>query len=209
MRQSAVEQRSQALYRLIGGHGLMLAVIGLLYFARRTEKRRREHADLKLLESDERFALIVRGSADGIILTDALGKIQMTNQALDEMFGAVQHDLQGELLSALFETTVIDEWLTHRLDKDHDGVLSRTVIAKRADGDRFNAELTITPRTVHHQDFLAISVRDVSEREVSRLRLKQHEALLREIPEPLHILDSVGHIIYWNVGAQRLYGYSR
>ena len=132
----------------------------------------------------------------------------MTNQALDEMFGAVQHDLQGELLSTLFETTVIDEWLTHRLDKGHDGVLSRTVIAKRADGDRFNAELTITPRTIHHQDFLAISVRDVSEREVSRLRLKQHEALLREIPEPLHILDSVGHIIYWNVGAQRLYGYS-
>jgi PAS domain S-box-containing protein len=61
---------------------------------------------------------------------------------------------------------------------------------------------------IRNQEFLAISVRDVSEREVSRLRLKQHEALLREIPEPLHILDAVGRVIYWNVGAQRLYGYT-
>jgi PAS domain S-box-containing protein len=208
MRQSAVGQRSQAAYRLFGGHGLMLAVIGFLYFARRTEKRRRELTDLKLLESDERFALIVRGSADGIILTDAVGKIQMSNPGLDQMFGAGEHDLEGKLVSSLFDTTAIDEWLTHRLSEDHEGVLSRTVIAKRTDGNRFNAELTITPRTIHHQDFLAISVRDVSEREVSRLRLKQHEALLREIPEPLHILDSVGHVIYWNLGAQRLFGYT-
>ncbi len=208
LRQSAAGQRSQANYRLFGGHGLMLAVIGLLYFARRTEKHRRELIDLKLLESDERFALIVRGSADGIILTDAVGKIQMTNPALERMFGAGDHDLEGKLVSSLFDTTAIDQWLTHRLNEDHEGLKSRTVIAKRTDSKRFNAELTITPRTIHHQDFLAISVRDVSDREVSRLRLKQHEALLREIPEPLHILDSVGHIIYWNLGAQRLFGYT-
>ncbi len=208
MSQTAAGRRSQAAYRLFGGHGLMLAVIGLLYFARLTEKRRRERTDLKLLESDERFALIVRGSAEGIILTDAVGKIQMTNPALDQMFGAGEHELEGELVSSLFDTTAIDEWLAHRLSDDPDRVLSRTVIAKRSDTDRFNAELTITPRTIRHQDFLAISVRDVSEREVSRLRLKQHEALLREIPEPLHILDSVGRIIYWNLGAQRLFGYT-
>ncbi len=208
IRQSATGQRNQAAYRLLGGHGLMLAVIGLLYFARRSEKRRRELADSKLLASDERFALIVRGSADGIILSDAVGKIQMTNPALDAMFGADDHDLKGQLVSSLFETTVIDEWLTNRLDEEHEGLLSRTVIAKRLDGDRFSAELSITSQTIHHQEFLAISVRDVSEREVSRLRLKQHEALLREIPDPLHIIDSLGHIIYWNVGAQRLFGYS-
>ncbi len=207
-RQSAQRQRQQTTYRLIGGHGLMLAVIGLLYFARRTERRQRELADLKLLESDERFALIVRGSADGIIVTDAAGKIQMTNPAVDAMFDCGDHEWVGQPVASLFETTIIDEWLTHRLDEDHEASLCRTVMAKRRDGKHFDAELTITPRTIHNQQFLAISVRDVSEREISRLRLKQHEALLREIPEPLQILDAAGRIIYWNVGAQRLFGYS-
>ncbi|NND97206.1 MAG: PAS domain S-box protein [Pirellulaceae bacterium] len=63
------------------------------------------------------------------------------------------------------------------------------------------------PRTIRHQEFLAVSVRDVSEREDSRVRLKQHEALLREIPEPLQILDASGRIVYWNLGAQRLFGF--
>lgn len=208
MRSSATDQRRQASLRLFGGHGLMLGVIGLLYFARRTEIRRRELANLKLLEADERFALIVRGSADGIILTDAVGKIQMTNPALDKMFAAESEQLKAQTIGSLFDTTVIDEWLTNRLGEQHEAALSRTVTAQRANGERFCTELLITPRTIHQQDFLAISVRDVSEREVSRLRLKQHEALLREIPDPLHIVDSTGTIIYWNVGAQRLFGYT-
>lgn len=208
MRSSAAEQRSHAAWRLFGGHGLMFAVIGLLYFARRTEQRRRESADLKLLEADERFALIVRGSADGLMVADASGKIQVTNPALDEMFGADAGQLEGTLISSLFGTTVIDEWLTNRLDEEHDASPTRTVSAQRCDGEKINVELSITPQTIHQQDFLAISVRDVSEREVSRLRLKQHEALLREIPDPLHIVDATGTIIYWNVGAEGLYGYT-
>ena len=39
------------------------------------------------------------------------------------------------------------------------------------------------------------------------MRLKQHEAMLSEIPEPLHILDAVGRIVYWNRGAHSLFGY--
>ena len=193
---------------LILGQLLILTLIGLLYLARRTEQQHRELADRKSVEADERFALIVRGSADGIVLTDATGKIQMANPAFDEMFANGEGNLAGHSIQTLFDTTVIDEWLTNRLDQEDDGRFSRAVIATRTNGQRFNVELTITPQTIDGQEFLAISVRDVTEREVSRLRLKQHEALLREIPEPIHIVDSVGRIIYWNVGAQRLYGYT-
>jgi PAS domain S-box-containing protein len=190
------------------GHLLLLGIIGVLYFSQRTENRRRHLADLRLLEADERFALIVRGSADGIMLTDATGRIQLTNPALDQMFAAAAHELQGRSVSSLFETTMIDEWLARRFHEDHDARLVRTVTAKRNDQGRFSAELTVTLQSIGGHEYLACSVRDVSEREVSRLRLKQHEALLREIPEPLQILDSEGKVIYWNAGAQRLYGYT-
>nr|WP_286177615.1 ATP-binding protein [Rhodopirellula sp. JC639] len=60
---------------------------------------------------------------------------------------------------------------------------------------------------------LAGSVRDAcnqhaSDQQASRLRMKQHEALLAEIPDPIHVLDAGGRIVYWNRGAQQLFGYS-
>ena len=202
------QERSRATWTLLGGHGVMLGIVGMLYWARRSERRLRELADLRTLESDERFALVVRGTSDGLILTDELGRIQMTNDALQKMFQLSEAELYGKTLSSLFTTTIVDEWLTLRLEADdREAALSRTVTGKHPDGTSFPAELTITPRTVHNQEFLAISVRDVSERHASQLRLKQQEALLAEIPEPLHILDSEGRIVYWNRGAEQLFGF--
>ena len=141
-------------------------------------------------------------------MTDELGRIQMTNDALQKMFQLSEAELYGKTISSLFTTTIVDEWLTLRLEADdREAALSRTVTGKHPDGTSFPAELTITPRTVHNQEFLAISVRDVSERHASQLRLKQQEALLAEIPEPLHILDSEGRIVYWNRGAEQLFGF--
>lgn len=45
-------------------------------------------------------------------------------------------------------------------------------------------------------------------RKESSVRLKQQEAMLAEIPEPLHIVDSSGRVVYWNRGAERLFGYT-
>ncbi len=207
MRQLAADRRRLAVIRLLGGHALMFATIGLLYFARLTEKRRRELADLKLLAADERYALVVRGSADGIILADAQGRILMANPAAEAMFGYDGGELAGRSVRSLFETTLLDEWVSNRAGSDNKPESIRNVRAQATGGKTFSAELTITRQAIHNQIFLAISVRDVSERKSSRLRLRHHEALLREIPEPLHILDSGGQIIYWNNGAQRLYGY--
>ncbi len=208
LRESSNRARSEAVYQLLGGHALILGVIGLLYFARDAEVRRRQRSDSLLLEADERFALIVRGSADGIILTDAGGRIEMTNPALDEMFGADENQLVGRSVGSLFDTTLIDEWLSSRAAMESEPMTHRTVVANRCDASHFDAELSITQSVIRDQEFLAISVRDVSDREVSRVRLMQQEALLSEIPEPLLILDAGNRIVYWNLGAQHLYGYT-
>lgn len=193
----------------VAGHGLMLAAIGVLYGAHWVERHRRDSADAKILEDDEFFALVARGSADGIALTDASGRIQMANPAFEAMFAAAAGGLQGAQVSSLLESTMMDEWITNRLDEpDCVAAVPRTVTATRIDGQQFTADLMVTPQALGPKEFLTIAVRDVTEREVSRLKLKHHETLLREIPEPLMILDGAGRIVYWNVGAENLYGFS-
>ena len=191
-------------------HAWMLAGLGLIYLAHRAERVFKPDTGRRILAADERFSLVVQGSADGIVLTDEVGKIEMVNPAFCKMFQSQENELDGQSVGALFVTTVIDEWLANRLSDQVgkiDSCVPRTVIAKRTDGTEFVAEISITPQVVHQSEVLAISVRDVSEREESRMRLKQHEAMLREIPDPLHILDAVGRIVYWNRGAQLLFGY--
>ena len=115
---------------LIASHVVMLMFIGWLYFAMRTETRRRQIAEVKRLEADERLALMLRGSAYGIMLTDANGRIQLANPALEAMFGLAEHELEGVTINSLFETNVIDEPLAQRFDGDHGDTLVRTVTAK-------------------------------------------------------------------------------
>ena len=85
--------------------------------------------------------------------------------------------------------------------------LVRWVSVQRIDGSTFLAEITIAPLANRQSERLAISVRDVSGQQASQLRMKQHEALLAEIPDPIHVLDAAGRIVYWNRGAQQLYGF--
>lgn len=206
-------ERKDAIVSLLGGHVLMLAVLASLYVARRTERRLRQTADQNTQVADQRFAMVVRGSTDGIIVTDETGRIEVTNPAMAHMLGSDEHQLTGDSITRYFKTTLIDEWLDNRLDADvqdsqPDPLPARCVQGKRIDGESFLAELSVTPRNILDREFLVISVRDVSEREASRVRLMQHEAMLEEILEPLHILDADGRIAYWNRGAEQLYGYA-
>ncbi len=207
------DERKDAIFSLLGGHALMLAVLASLYVARRTERRLRQTADQNMQVADQRFAMVVRGSTDGMIVTDETGRIEVTNPAMGNILGADEQQLTGHRITRYFKTTLIDEWLDNRLDADvvdspPTPLPVRRVQGKRADGERFLAELSVTPRNILDREILVISVRDVSEREAARVQLLQREALLDEILEPLHILDADGRIVYWNRGAAQLYGYS-
>ncbi|QDV40541.1 Blue-light-activated protein [Stieleria neptunia] len=208
LRNSLESKRRGALSSLVAGHGIMLAALALLYTARRSEHRRRLVADSKTVQADQRFELLFQSSGDGIIVTDELGRIEVANVAMAEMLGVSADDLPGQIVTRFFETTVIDEWLANQLDHEGQRRQSlRRVNVKRADGETRLAEISVKPRTDFGIERLAISVRDVSDQQASRLRLKQQEALLAEIPDPIHVLDTAGRIIYWNRGAQQLFGY--
>lgn len=203
------QHRQFSRWVLVGGHLLMLGMVGLLYFARQSERRLRKLVDQKLLEVDQRFALVVRGSADGILLTDQDGRVELANPTLEHMFGVQENGLIGRPVSTMFVTTVLDEWLVSRTPGDvRQASEPRTVTANRENGSTFLAELTITPRRIDDRAFLAITVRDVSERKQIQLRLKQQETLFEEVLDAIHIVDETGRIIYWNRGAATLFGYT-
>ncbi len=85
------------------------------------------------------------------------------------------------------------------------GVLSLLYAARQTERRR---RVEADKRSDETDNRLALSIRDLSAQENSRVRLKQHETLLSEIPEPIQILDASGRIVYWNRGAEQLYGFT-
>lgn len=51
-------------------------------------------------------------------------------------------------------------------------------------------------------------MRDVTERETGRTRMREQTAILSLIREAIHIRDLNDHILTWNDGAQQLYGWA-
>jgi len=105
------------------------------------------------LERERRSAEAVRALLDhlpeGVLLIDETGAIVSCNPAAERMFGAACTVMQGQDASALIG---IDPAPLER----HEG------LAQRADGARFDAELSIAPMTLDGCAHLVVSVRDIA-----------------------------------------------
>lgn len=105
------------------------------------------------VERERRSAQAVRALLDhlpeGVLLIDESGAIVSCNPAAERMFGAGCAVLGGQDASALIG---IDPAPLER----HEG------LARRADGSRFDAELSIVPMTLDGRAHLVVSVRDVA-----------------------------------------------
>ncbi|MCA9140315.1 MAG: PAS domain-containing protein, partial [Planctomycetales bacterium] len=185
--------RRIAFWTAMIGHVLILAASASLLLVRRMEMRRMQITSIDRTDRDNRFALVAQSTTDGMIVTDEMGRIEVANSTMAKLLNASPESLGGRILTDFFETTLIDEWLSGSLDGSATpSQLVRRVRVRRTDGTKFLAELSVTKTTSDFGECLVISVRDVSEHEASRLRMKRHEALLEEIPDPIHVLDSKG-----------------
>ena len=154
------------------------------------------------------FRFIAEYSPDGFLLIDDSGRIQEVNPAVQELLATPRLGLESRDLSDFFTTNLVDEWKEGRIDFQDNRQCTRRVSGKRQDGSVFLAELRIQLAGFQENGSAIVIVRDITENESLRLRLRQQEALLKEIPEPIHILDPNGTVVYWNHGAELLFGFS-
>lgn len=154
------------------------------------------------------FRFIAECSPDGFVLADNSGAILHANPAMEELLGIPLAELQGHRITEFFQTNLIEDWQAERIDFQDSQHCTRRVSGTRRRGPPFLAELRIQLAGLEDVSAVIFIVRDITEQESLRIRLKQQEALLKEIPEPIHILDPNGTIVYWNHGAEILFGYS-
>ena len=175
-------------------------------------ERRRSEAHLRT--SEERFRLLSRATNDTIwdwnLLTDAL----WWNDGIEVLFGYRRDEIEPTIVSwtsrvhpddrekvvadvrSIIEGTAsswADEYRFRRSDGTYAYVLDRSHVIRDADG-----------RAVR----MIGGMTDLTERKQAEQRLAQQAALLDRAHDAILVRDLDHQIVYWNQGAERLYGWT-
>ena len=146
-----------------------------------------------------------------IVLTDITGKIEYVNPKFTAVSGYTAAEALGQnprLLKSGLTPPESYAQLWAALTAGHEW--RGRFCNRRKTGELFWETVSISPirdeqgRTIH---FLAVK-EDITERRQSEEKLREQATLLDTANDAIYVRDLDGTILYWNQGAERLYGWS-
>ncbi len=160
---------------------------------------------------------LVETSPDGVVVTDADGRIVEVNPQAERMFGFAREELLGSRADALIPKRFQASLAAHR---NHVGAQSRIgswdtgleLYGRRKDGTEFPVDIVLSPLPVDGEALFLATVRDVTERKRIEAVLQKSEESFRLLVEGVNdyaifMLDPAGRVVSWNSGAERIKGY--
>jgi PAS domain S-box-containing protein len=171
-----------------------------------------------LLDSSERFRLLVEGVADyAIYMLDPEGRIVSWNTGIQRIKGYSENEVIGRHFSLFFPPEDVQRGKPMTLLEiaAREGKYQEEGWRVRKDGSLFWASILITPLYDPSGELRGFGkvTRDMTQARQAQEALRQSEERFRLLIEAVQdyaifMLDTTGHIVSWNSGAQRIKGYT-
>ena len=171
----------------------------------------KHQAERRLRESEERYRKLVETAMDSIITFDHAGLILSCNAATEHMFGYRIEEMVGRNISIL-----LPAWFTEGGDESPVDAanrimrligLWREVNGRRRQGDDFPVEIAVSESFANSEIRYTGILRDISERKRTEAELRWRAGLLAQTHDAVVVWRMGGGVIYWNHGAEELYGW--
>ena len=154
---------------------------------------RKAFETIKGLETD--YRMLLEKNADAIVVIDRDGVVRFVNPAAEAIFGRKAEEVLGELSSfpvVAGETTEVS--------------------VTRSNGETAVAEMRVVETNWEGENTYLASLRDITRRKRVERELRETNTFLRNILESsasisIMSTDLKGNILYWNVGAENIFGY--
>lgn len=137
----------------------------------------------KAFNSSETFREIFQGSAEGILMVDEKGIIQLANPVSERMFGYNTGELTGKSLEILLPVRYQSSHVNYR-EQFHKNPsprrmgVGRDLMAIRKDGHEFPVEVSLSYKEINNLFMVVAFVIDITERKKVEEALKQSEEQL-------------------------------
>ena len=141
------------------------------------------------VKSEERFASLLESAPDGVVITDADGKIVLANAQIEQLFGYTRDELLGCKVEILLPGTLSERHVRHRAGYLHDPRtrpmgIGLELSGKRKDGSAFPVDISLSSIETDEGLLLTAFVRDVTERQ-AETELKRSLRERRDLLEHL------------------------
>jgi PAS domain S-box-containing protein len=178
----------------------------------------RKNNEIKILQSEERYRLMVEGvTGYSIFMLDPNGYILTWNDGARHMTGYLADEIIGKHFSVFYrgEDLLGDKPETELRVAVQDGMYMEEGWRAKKNGSVFWASVVLTPLFNQENKLIGYSkvTRDLTERLQNEKLLRQSEARYRSLVEQvidygIFMMDEKGRIVSWNEGARRIKGYS-
>ena len=159
------------------------------------------------------------GLPDGVLISDAQGRIVHANGSAEAMFGYSSEELIGRPVDLLVPGRQRDahayfraEYYRHPRVRLHSSDLE--LACRRKDGSEFPADIALWPVRTDEGFFIISAVRDTTERKLAAQRLRESETryrtLVEQIPAITHIsgLEESSPTVYISPQVEAITGYT-
>lgn len=171
----------------------------------------RKEAEEKMRRSQEQLAGLISAAMDAIISVDSQQRIVLFNNAAERMFLFPADDAIGQPLDRFIPERFRGAHKQHVADFGQAHVTRRSMgslgnlYGLRADGEEFPIEASISQIETDGRKLYTVILRDVTERQRAEESLREQARILDLAP--VLIRDLSGRIIFWNTGAEQMYGW--
>jgi PAS domain S-box-containing protein len=171
-------------------------------------------ASEELHEVDDRLQAVVTSAMDAIVAVNQDEKIVVFNAAAERMFGCTSEKAIGTDIDRLIpngfllsqKQSLSDAGQVATAEDSIDG--SNILWGIRNNGERFPIEASVAQVEARGKKLFTVIIRDVTERKQAEDTKFRHAVILQSSGDAIVSLNLEGNVVSWNVGAQRMYGYS-
>jgi PAS domain S-box-containing protein len=183
-------------------HGKITGAINSLFDI--TERKTAEAAAMRL-------AAVVQSSHDAVAAKTLNGIITDWNQSAERIFGYKPKEIIGKSILTLIPKDRQDEEqeILRRI-RHGESLEHYETVRRRKNGQLIDVSLTISPIKSAKGEIVGVSkiARDITNQKQTERRLAEQARLLDLSNDAIIVRDYRDRIVYWNRGAEEMYGFS-
>ncbi len=169
---------------------------------------------LKRSQSEAKIRQLLESAPDGMVIVNREGRIVLVNSQTEELFGYGRKELIGQPVEILIPGRYRARHLSERAKylqepRNWASGVKLELRGLRKDGTEFPAEISLSPMENQGEALILSAIRDISERKAAQETVEVQAKFLNAANDAIIVGDTAERIIYWNGGAERLYGWKR